>query len=134
MLVDLLRKQGVPEKHIVRLVVKEATQSRIKKEFKKFLAQIPSGDFALIYYCGHGFKSDDGKDVFFAPYDAGVEKTFGWPVQKIVERCGECICGVKILIAANCCDSGGLAESGKNSSGGERRTFHHQRWIRARVG
>src|SRR5690349_4275257 len=68
-LVECFRALGVPPAQIVYLQDREATTKRIEREFDAQLAAARPGDTLLLYYCGHGAKTDDGA-AYFASYDA----------------------------------------------------------------
>jgi len=70
-LVDFFKQSGVPEAQIVYLQDKQATQQRIDSAFAEQLKKLRADDLLIVYYAGHGSKSDDGNDVFLASYDAG---------------------------------------------------------------
>ena len=58
----------------------------------------------FFYYCGHGYKNDDGK-VCFANY-----KGADWTAEEIVKTVNENFAGNTALFTADCCNSGGLAK------------------------
>lgn len=49
------------------LVNSAATKAGIRSTIQTFLASVPRGDYALIYYSGHGWEADDTS--YIVPYD-----------------------------------------------------------------
>ena len=82
-LVEFFKEKGVPTSQIVYLQDKQATQKTIESSFIDQLKKIPEGDLLVVYYAGHGYTSDNGKDVYLAPYDAGDDGAPGWSVKSI---------------------------------------------------
>jgi hypothetical protein len=115
-LIRVLRSRGVPEDHIVFLKNEEATLAHIRTEFDRLLARGVPGDTLLFYYAGHGGRSYRGpaRPVHFVPYDNAQ----GWPVSEIVGRIEEKFKGAQVLLTADCCHSGALAEEAARTGGG----------------
>src|SRR2546423_7007648 len=109
-LVEFFKHNGVPDSHIVYLQDQQATQQRIDAAFSEQLKQLSANDLLIVYYAGHGSKSDDGNDVFLASYDAGDDGVDGWSVNSIP---GQINTGKsnRVLWFIDCCYSGqaGLA-------------------------
>ena len=108
-LVELFKEKGVPAAQIVYLQDKQATQGRIDAAFVAQLKKIKHGDLLLVYYAGHGYKSDDGKDVYLAPYDAGDEGVPGWSVKSIPRTIEKHSSVSQVLWLIDCCHSGRAA-------------------------
>src|SRR4051812_3741801 len=110
LLVDFFKDRGVPESQIVYLKDKQATQARIDAAFVEQLNKLRPDDLLIVYYAGHGSKSDDGKDVFLASYDAGDDEVEGWSVNSIPGKINGSKCS-RVLWLIDCCYSGqaGLA-------------------------
>jgi hypothetical protein len=74
------------------------------------LAKLRADDLLIVYYAGHGTKSDDGNDVFLASYDAGDDEVEGWSVNSIPGKINGSKCS-RVLWLIDCCYSGqaGLA-------------------------
>jgi hypothetical protein len=105
-LVDFFKKSGVPETRVVYLQDKQATQQRIDSAFAGELKKLQPDDLLIVYYCGHGSKSDEGNDVFLASYDAGEDDVEGWSVNSIPEKIkSESKCA-RVLWLLDCCYSG----------------------------
>jgi hypothetical protein len=109
-LVEFFTQSGVPDSQIVNLQDKDATQERIDAAFAEQLKKLRSDDLLIVYYAGHGSKSDDGNDVFLASYDAGDDEIDGWSVNSIPGKINASKCS-RVLWFIDCCYSGqaGLA-------------------------
>jgi hypothetical protein len=109
-LVDFFKQSGVPEAQIVYLQDKKATQQRIDDSFAAQLKKLSPEDLLIVYYAGHGSKSDDGNDVYLASYDAGDDEVDGWSVNSIPGKINASKCS-RVLWLIDCCYSGqaGLA-------------------------
>src|SRR3954468_13347935 len=109
-LVDFFKQGGVPDSQIVYLQDKQATQQRIDNAFTEQLKKLRPDDLLIVYYAGHGSKSDDGNDVFLASYDAGDDGVEGWSVNAIPGKINGSKCS-RVLWLIDCCYSGqaGLA-------------------------
>jgi len=108
-LVEFFRQQGVPEQQMVYLQDARATTRQVKNSFAAFLTKAREGDLLFVYYCGHGYKSDDARTTFFATYDAGAD-TPGWSTDSIVRDIEQDFKGSRALLTADCCYSGSLAQ------------------------
>jgi hypothetical protein len=108
-LVDFFKQNGVPETQIVYLQDKQATQQRIDSAFTEELKKLRADDLLIVYYCGHGSKSDDGNDVYLASYDTGDEGVPGWSINSIPRKIKvESKCA-RVLWLLDCCYSGQAA-------------------------
>src|SRR3954465_1002756 len=109
-LVGFFKERGVPDSQIVYLQDKQATQQRIDAAFTEQLKKLRADDLLIVYYAGHGSKSDDGNDVFLASYDAGDNDVDGWSVNSIPGKINASKCS-RVLWLIDCCYSGqaGLA-------------------------
>ena len=108
-LVDFFKKSGVPGAQVVYLQDKEATQQKIDSAFAAELKKLRSDDLLIVYYCGHGSKSDDGNDVFLASHDAGDDDVSGWSVNSIPEKIKSGSKCARVLWLLDCCYSGQAA-------------------------
>src|ERR1700719_605947 len=61
--VDFFKQNGVSDSQIVYLQDKQATQRRIDAAFTEQLKKLSANDLLIVYYAGHGSKSEDGNDV-----------------------------------------------------------------------
>jgi hypothetical protein len=111
-LVESFRQQGVPEDQMVYLQDAQATTRQVKNAFATLLAKARVGDFLFVYYCGHGYKSDDERTTYFATYDAG-DDTPGWSTDSIVKDIEKYFKGSRAFLTADCCYSGSLAQQAR---------------------
>ena len=114
-LVEFFRQQGVPAPQLVYLQDAQATTRQVKTAFAAFLAKAREGDLLFVYYCGHGYKSDDERTTFFATYDAG-DDTPGWSTDSIVRDIEKYFKGSRAFLTADCCYSGSLSQQAKRLS------------------
>ena len=107
-LVDFFKQSGAPDSQIVYLQDKEATQQRIDNAFTAQLKKLRPDDLLIVYYAGHGTKSDDGNDVYLASYDAGDDEVDGWSINSIPGKIKSSKCS-RVLWFLDCCYSGQAA-------------------------
>ena len=107
-LVDFFKQSGVPQAQIVYLQDKQATQQRIDSAFTAQLKMLRPDDLLIVYYAGHGSKSEDGNDVFLASYDAGDDELEGWSVNSIPGKIQNSKAS-RVLWFLDCCYSGQAA-------------------------
>jgi hypothetical protein len=108
-LVRFFRDQGVPSDHIVYLADRRATTSRVQTGLETMLARTGEGDLLFFYFTGHGYQSDDGRKTYFATYDASDEHP-GLSADAIVRTIARQFHGDRVVLAADCCYSGALAD------------------------
>jgi len=111
-LVESFRQQGVPAQQLVYLQDAQATTRQVKTAFAAFLSKAREGDLLFVYYCGHGYQSDDERTTFFATYDAG-DDTPGWSTDSIVKDVERYFKGSRAFLTADCCYSGSLAQQAR---------------------
>jgi hypothetical protein len=104
-LVNFFKERGVPDSQIVYLQDKQATQARIDAAFTEQLKKLRPDDLLIVYYAGHGTKSDEGNDVFLASYDAGDDDVEGWSINSIPGKINGSKCS-RVLWLIDCCYSG----------------------------
>jgi Caspase domain/RNA binding activity-knot of a chromodomain/Agenet domain len=110
-LLDQLRKRGVPESQIVYLKDSQGTTAAIQREFEKMLGKTKPGDTVFVYYCGHGYK-DENAQTYFASYDASDE-TLGWKMASVPDTIEKYFKGSNAIIALDNCYSGAMADAVK---------------------
>lgn len=115
-LVDFFKENGVPDSQIVYLQDQKATQQRIDNAFTEQLAKLRPDDLLIVYYAGHGTKSEDGNDVYLASYDAG-DDVDGWSINSIPGKIKESK-GSRVLWFIDCCYSGQAALAITKQAGG----------------
>lgn len=108
-LLDVLRAKGVPENQILYLQDSAATIARVNETFPEFLRRARTGDTVIVYFCGHGYKTDGNKTTFLATFDVG-DKTDGWRTDTIPAAIEANFKGANAMILADNCYSGALVE------------------------
>jgi len=103
-IMNFFEQQGVPANQMLYIKDQGASTNTVREAFVTFLKQAKKGDMLFFYYCGHGYKNDDGK-VCFANY-----KGADWTAEEIVKTVNENFAGNTALFTADCCNSGGLAK------------------------
>lgn len=116
-LVELFRSAGVPAEQIVYLRDAEATLGAIEERLAEVLSRTREGDLLVLYYCGHGYTDERGA-VHFASYDALTGGVPGWAVAAIFDAVERRFRGSGVLLTADCCHSGALAEETRRRAGG----------------
>ena len=111
-LVEFFRRQGVPPQQLVYLKDAQATTRQVKAAFSAFLTKAREGDLLFVYYCGHGYKSDDARTTYFATFDAGDDVP-GWSTDSIVKDVEKYFKGSRAFLTADCCYSGSLAQQAR---------------------
>lgn len=117
-MVALFKEKGVPAAQIVYLQDRQATQSRIDAAFAAHLQRMKPGDLLVLYYAGHGYQSEKGKDVYLAPYDAGSGGVKGWAVKAIPRTIEKFAPAAQVLWLIDCCQSGSAVLEVKQRSNG----------------
>ena len=110
---DLLAARGVPESQRTLLLDQQATAPKIEAALQDLARRAPKNATLIVYFAGHGMKTDDG-EVVLASYDlapAKVAKT-GWHVANLPNVLAE-FRGQHVMLLADCCFSGGLAAAAK---------------------
>jgi len=113
-MIDALKKRGVPEEHIEFIKNEQATEAHITSELVKLLKRTGEGDTLLFYYTGHGGRdySKPARPVNFITYDTAAN----WTVAEMFDCIEENFKGARALLVADCCHSGGLAEEAARRS------------------
>lgn len=114
-MLDALRQRGVPGDHILFLKNEEATAAQIRERFAAFLRRPGPGDTLIFYYAGHGGRdySDPARPVHLVPYDSKN----AWPAAAVLDAIEAGFKGSEVLLTADCCHSGGLAEEAARHQG-----------------
>lgn len=109
-LVDFFRAQNIPAEQIVYLQDRAATTAAVRDAFDGHLSAARPGELLVVYFAGHGARSDRGVS-YFCSYDAGDPRNGGWPVAEIPKAIERRFGGSHALLLADCCYSGGLADA-----------------------
>ena len=104
-LADFFRRQGVPPEQMVYLQDEQATTRRVRNEFSNLLARTKEGDLLFVYFTGHGYKSDDERQTYFATYNAS-DKVAGWSTESIISDINQSFRGSRVVLTADSCYSG----------------------------
>ncbi len=111
-LAEFFRRQGVPAEQMVYLQDEQATTRRVRNEFSEMLSRTKEGDFLFVYFTGHGYKSDDESQTFFATYNAS-DKVAGWSTESIVSDLNQSFKGSRVFLTADSCYSGSLVKDAR---------------------
>lgn len=112
-LLDTLRKRGVPESQISYLADSRATTAVVESKFTEFLKKPAAGDWVFVYFEGHGDKDDAGTP-YLVTYDvAGRNK--GWKFDSVPDAIERNFRGSHAVLALDNCFSGSMAESVKRA-------------------
>jgi hypothetical protein len=114
--VDHFREAGVSEDHIVYLQDQAATRRRIQSSFEALLSKARPDDLLVFYFTGHGFRDRESGQVYFANYDA-TDGDSAWAVRSIFGTLETHFRGKRVLLLADCCFSGGLADEARRHRG-----------------
>jgi len=117
-LVNFFKKAGVPDEKIVYLKDTAATADSVRETLSSHLAKSKSDETLFLYYCGHGYRTSDAKETFFASYDAGVSGVKEWSLSSIFSDIESKFKGKRVMLAADCCHSGTLCDIASERSGG----------------
>ncbi|MBF0548205.1 MAG: caspase family protein, partial [Candidatus Riflebacteria bacterium] len=110
-MIDILKKYNIPDPHIHYIQDHTATKNNVEREFSEFISTIPSEDTLLVYYCGHGWKSDNGREMYFATWDAGNGGIMGWSARSILNELNEKFTGKQVFLLADCCNCGYIVDA-----------------------
>lgn len=112
-LVNFFLKAGVPQEKICYLANQNATLQGVMAAVKEQAAAAGPGETLIFYYCGHGWLDDDNKYGYLANYDAGDTNESWLSVNEIVQQLRKNFKGDQLIVLADCCCSGALAEAMK---------------------
>ena len=112
-LLNSLRKHGVPENQIIYLKDTVATTAVVETKFADFLKRAQPNDWVFVYFEGHGYKTDN--DVpYLATYDV-MGKVLGWKFDSIPNMIERNFKGSHAIIALDNCYAGEMVNSVKKA-------------------
>lgn len=117
-LMQLLQRRGVDPAHMVFLKDRQATRANIESSLSKFLEKTGSGDWVILYYCGHGSPGSNHRG-YFVPYDGDEARNIQWSVDSLFQAVSEQQRGQRVLFCADCCYSGTVARRIRKNPGKE---------------
>lgn len=107
---DVLVRRGVPKGQLTLLLDKQATTAATLAAVRAAAPKVPPGGTFVFYYAGHGVRGKDGK-VYFASYDMNsAQSATGLSMAALQNAITQGFRGSRVLLLADCCYSGGLAE------------------------
>jgi hypothetical protein len=112
-LVGALQKLGMPAENILYLKDQQATRSQILSKISSHLKKTGPGSTLWVYYCGHGYLDEQGT-FYWVPYDGYETETLISLPQ--LRQALSPFTGSRIILAADCCHSGALAQWGMPGS------------------
>ncbi|NUO15059.1 MAG: caspase family protein [Planctomycetaceae bacterium] len=118
-MIDALKKRGVKEDRIVFIKNADATKEALVKKFNELLAKTAEGDTLLFYYAGHGGRDQnhDERTVTLLCYDSRPKKPDSyWKVSEVFDSLDKNFKGSRVLLTADCCHSGALADEAPKRS------------------
>lgn len=114
-LVNFFREAGVPDDRIVYLDNENATLPNVMTSLKNQAVQAQPSDTLVFYYCGHGWL-DDNNNGYLANYDAGETDKSCLAVKDVVNTLKNNFKGSQLLMLADCCCSGSIADELKSAN------------------
>ena len=102
----------VPADHILVYKDSQAKLADLKADLRSFAARGKPGDLFFFYYAGHGDREKPGI-TYLIPFDGKSADVAGtaWSVDDILEELESGFKGSWVLLAADCCHSGGLCQA-----------------------
>ncbi|MCH2102041.1 MAG: caspase family protein [Planctomycetes bacterium] len=109
-LYDRLLEMGIPAEQMSLLLGPEATNENMIAALDAIAQKAKGGSTLIFYYAGHGYPGSKG--IYFASHDAAatIESPEGFWIGNIESIVKEKFKGDRILLFADCCFSGGLAD------------------------
>lgn len=107
-LADTLAARGVPRERITVLLDHQATADAMLAAIEAQARAAGPGSTLLVYYAGHGTRTEDG-EIGFLTWDARARSAFS--VRALGRAIAASFRGARVLLMADCCHSGGLAET-----------------------
>lgn len=108
-LADLLVSRGVKKENLTLLLDEQSTAENVFKALEATASAAPADSTFLFYYAGHGDKSDKGV-ISFVAYDSSSDKKTDLTLARIERTIEKNFKGMRILLLADACYSGGLLD------------------------
>jgi hypothetical protein len=102
----LLVSRGVPRERVVTLIDEAARGEAFLAALEAEARAAEPGSTLIVYYAGHGTRAESG-EISLLGYDAGPK---GRVSMAAIARALADFSGERVLLLADCCHSGGLAE------------------------
>ncbi len=115
-LVGLFTAAGVPAERLTYIKDRKALKQTIMKSLRQTVAASQPGETLFVYYCGHGDADEDGNSVWM-PYDASEDWTTCVAIDDVLTIIDTGFRGDRVILAADCCRSGGLPDAVKERRG-----------------
>ncbi|HEV7402822.1 MAG TPA: Tudor-knot domain-containing protein [Chthoniobacteraceae bacterium] len=114
-MLDAMRQRGVAADHIVFLKNEQATLAQLRAGLATFVRRAGANDTLIFYYAGHGGRDyqDAARPVHLVPYDSSGS----WQTKEVLDTIDSGFKGTCVLLTADCCHSGGLAEEAARHQG-----------------
>jgi hypothetical protein len=115
-MIDELKKRGVPEENITFLTNKDATFEATRKKLDETLSASAEDETFIFYYAGHGARdfNDEKRPVSLVCYDSMPTKpaTY-WKLKDVVATIEARFKGSNVMLQSDCCHSGAFMEEVK---------------------
>jgi hypothetical protein len=116
-MVEQLKKRGVPEANITFLKNTEATFDNCTAKLDAALAAAAADETLMFYYAGHGSRdfNVESRPVSMICYDSMPKKPKSyWALKDVVATIEKNFKGTNVLLMSDCCHSGAFMEEVKS--------------------
>lgn len=116
--------------HETRLLL-NATRLDILSALAELRGRLKADDNLLVYYAGHGELSADGREGYWIPVDAQSGNPASWISNRAISDLLEGTASRHVLVVADSCYSGALANAGLPSYGATEPGADWADWVRS---